>query len=496
MNNKAVLLFAIFVMFFGSAYASTVSRNFSETTVEIDSNVTVTLTVDITGSETYYAIDESIPTGWTVAYADNEPDSIQQSGHIKLVVIENATNTTHTYILTAPNQAETTTFLGIYMLEGMNNEAQISGENQVTVASDSCATDDDCPSQICCSRICINPACSLNSDCDDGDACTTDSCGDGGTCTAACSNTPIEGCGEEPEPASGPGGGSSGGGGDTGNRLTINIEGSCLRQPITITVLNQQGNPLTGAFTRVTKNRTTVETKTTNQTGKNTFVFEEPGEYTIYTTKPGYHANTKTIQVRECKPPTAHFEQEIKTGQTQTITLTTDDGNTITDFNVLITYPNNTTALLEAKDGAIILPAEEAGTYTATVTTTDFQTTVNFEATTPMQIIPNIKPDARPVVSAVLGEETVQTPNYLIIWILAVAIISGLIIEITKVKPGWFRIFMATTYTTLPLVVNYYTNIWIAFATIAIQTVILTALYFNQWRIKKALQAISKLENN
>ena len=101
-----------------------------------------------------------------------------------------------------------------------------------------------------------------------------------------------------------------------------------------------------------------------------------------------------------------------------------------------------------------------------------------------------ISPKAEPTVRAVFGRETVESPGYLAIWILAIAIISGLIIEVTKLKPGWFRIFIAGTYTTLPLVINYYTkNIWISFVVILLQTVILTWLFFNQWKIKVKIKA-------
>ncbi len=106
-------------------------------------------------------------------------------------------------------------------------------------------------------------------------------------------------------------------------------------------------------------------------------------------------------------------------------------------------------------------------------------------------IISGINPGVKPTVKAVLGFETVESPSYLLIWILAVAVISGLIIEVTKLKPGWFRVFMASTYTTLPLVVNFYTkNIWFAFSVIALQTIILTILYFTQWK-EHALKIIA-----
>jgi hypothetical protein len=44
-------------------------------------------------------------------------------------------------------------------------------------------------SELCCSGQCVVPACGADADCDDGDACTTDTCSGGGTCTASCGST-------------------------------------------------------------------------------------------------------------------------------------------------------------------------------------------------------------------------------------------------------------------------------------------------------------------
>ncbi|ODS35767.1 MAG: hypothetical protein A7316_07480 [Candidatus Altiarchaeales archaeon WOR_SM1_86-2] len=52
----------------------------------------------------------------------------------------------------------------------------------------------NCAGGICCSGICAAPVCSLDSDCSDGDPCTTDACGKAGTCSASCSNTGITAC--------------------------------------------------------------------------------------------------------------------------------------------------------------------------------------------------------------------------------------------------------------------------------------------------------------
>ena len=46
------------------------------------------------------------------------------------------------------------------------------------------ADDTACSGGICCSGVCSAPACSEDTDCRDDDACTMDTCINGGTCTA------------------------------------------------------------------------------------------------------------------------------------------------------------------------------------------------------------------------------------------------------------------------------------------------------------------------
>lgn len=136
MNKTIILLIAICILVAGYACASTVTRSFSSTTVQPGADLTVTLTVDITGAETFYAIDERIPTtpsGWTVK--DKGTGNTEHTGHVKWVEFQGAKDTTVTYTLTAPSQTGTATFPGIYMFEGMPSEAQIAGQNQVSVGA-------------------------------------------------------------------------------------------------------------------------------------------------------------------------------------------------------------------------------------------------------------------------------------------------------------------------------------------------------------------------
>ncbi|MDP2974057.1 MAG: hypothetical protein Q8N60_03325 [Candidatus Diapherotrites archaeon] len=139
MNKKAILLFAICILVTGYACASTVSRSFSSTTVQPSADLTVTLTIDITGIETFYAIDELVPSGWTVK--DAGTGSAEHKGHVKWVVIQGAKNTALTYTLTAPSEPGTATFAGTCMFEGMPGEIQIAGQTQVGVGATGGSTD-------------------------------------------------------------------------------------------------------------------------------------------------------------------------------------------------------------------------------------------------------------------------------------------------------------------------------------------------------------------
>ena len=133
MNKKTMLIIAAMLLLLANSHASTITRSFSNTTIQTESDLTITLTVSITAGETYYAIDETIPSGWTTS--DPGTGATDQAGHLKWVVIQNAENTTYNYTLTAPAQPETTTFSGTYMFESTTQEAQISGQKQVSVGS-------------------------------------------------------------------------------------------------------------------------------------------------------------------------------------------------------------------------------------------------------------------------------------------------------------------------------------------------------------------------
>jgi len=131
MDKKIIPLLLAVALFCGSAYASEISRSLSAAAATPGSDITVTLTVSISGGETYYVIDETVPSGWAIK--DPGSGATDQPGHLKWVVIQDAQNTAYTYALTAPEQPGTGSFSGKYMLEGMASEAEIGGQNQVVM---------------------------------------------------------------------------------------------------------------------------------------------------------------------------------------------------------------------------------------------------------------------------------------------------------------------------------------------------------------------------
>ena len=134
MNKKKLLIITMicFILFLGVVQSSDIYRSFSSTTVAPKEDLNVTLTVDITKGETFYAIDELVPEGWAVK--DAGTGSVDHAGHIKWLVIQDAENTLYNYILTAPSIEEQTTFEGTCIFEG-GNLKQIVGQSQVSVSN-------------------------------------------------------------------------------------------------------------------------------------------------------------------------------------------------------------------------------------------------------------------------------------------------------------------------------------------------------------------------
>ena len=136
MDKKSLPLVCIFsvLLLVSICQASSVSRTFSKTTASPLENINVNLTVSITApQDTYYAIDESYPSGWAVMSTGGDTN---QSGHVKFIVLDSAVNTNQTYVIRAPASSGTYTFSGVYMFNTTYpNELPVSGPNQVTVVS-------------------------------------------------------------------------------------------------------------------------------------------------------------------------------------------------------------------------------------------------------------------------------------------------------------------------------------------------------------------------
>jgi hypothetical protein len=130
MNKKLLVFGLVFVVLINVVSAGLVSRSASETIVGPGEDVVVTLTVDVQG-ETFYAIDDSYPAGWTMI--DDGTGDTSQSGHIKWVVITGAQDTTYTYTIQAPQTEGIYQFDGIYGFEGDTEDQIILGDEILIV---------------------------------------------------------------------------------------------------------------------------------------------------------------------------------------------------------------------------------------------------------------------------------------------------------------------------------------------------------------------------
>ena len=115
--------------------ASSVTRSFSKTTLTPGESFSVTLNVAVSGGDTYYLIDEILPsTLWTIT--NNGGGDTTQSGHLKWIVITGATSTSYVYTLTAPTTPGIYSFSGTYGFDDLIVH-NIAGTNQVIISSGS-----------------------------------------------------------------------------------------------------------------------------------------------------------------------------------------------------------------------------------------------------------------------------------------------------------------------------------------------------------------------
>ena len=107
------------------------TRSFSATSVCKGEIITVNLDVVIKEGETFYAIEEYVPIGWTVI--DAAGGQCSPPNRLCWVVISNAEDTTYTYTVQAPFLTGSYNFDGIYMFEGFSDPATTLGETIVDV---------------------------------------------------------------------------------------------------------------------------------------------------------------------------------------------------------------------------------------------------------------------------------------------------------------------------------------------------------------------------
>jgi len=125
----AAFLALLFLMPLASA--STITRSFSKASAYPGETISVTIDVAVTGGETYYILDETVPAGWAIV----NPDPETEAGHMKWAVIQGAASTSYTYQIIAPQSEGSYTFSGKYMFEGMKTEGSVGGQNMITVQS-------------------------------------------------------------------------------------------------------------------------------------------------------------------------------------------------------------------------------------------------------------------------------------------------------------------------------------------------------------------------
>jgi hypothetical protein len=138
--RKEILMIGIAAMLLltlpiGASAASNVSRDLPAGDQAPSTTITVELDITV-DSATFYAIDEVVPTGWTVTSATDGGNYTGQAGHVKWVVIDGATDKTYSYTVEIPSNASGTyPFDGIFMMNTMAGNETITGDTEVNVVS-------------------------------------------------------------------------------------------------------------------------------------------------------------------------------------------------------------------------------------------------------------------------------------------------------------------------------------------------------------------------
>jgi len=110
-----------------------VTRSINPGVARPNQTITVTLNVDVKEGERYYIIEE-IPS--KDLEIQNPGELIKDpNDHLKMVVIEDAADTAHAYTVKAPEAEGSYSIYGIYIIEGMETNATISGQSTIVVSS-------------------------------------------------------------------------------------------------------------------------------------------------------------------------------------------------------------------------------------------------------------------------------------------------------------------------------------------------------------------------
>ncbi len=182
---KKALLIGIILILIPMVAAGTVTRSFSSDTVAPGDSVVVSLDVQLTGSDSLYAIAETFPAGWAVS--DKGTGDLSQAGHIKWVAFQNVASGKLTYSLTAPSSEGAGVFSIEYSFDDGIAKTE-AGSKTVTVTAPKTCTP-VCTAGEYCNTDAAAAACTTCTVADCGkDECSTSSvCGkaDGQPCSAA-----------------------------------------------------------------------------------------------------------------------------------------------------------------------------------------------------------------------------------------------------------------------------------------------------------------------
>ena len=109
---------------------SNIVRSYSPTIITLGENITITFSINLLNSETYYLIEEQISAGFEVL--DYGTGNVSTPGYIKWIEYENAQTTNLSYVLNA-TQTGTFVFSGDYFIEGFVDITSIEGQNSISI---------------------------------------------------------------------------------------------------------------------------------------------------------------------------------------------------------------------------------------------------------------------------------------------------------------------------------------------------------------------------